>query len=70
MEHLKIANSVTIEQLNPLNFALKNQYFSNLITSALIVIPTATKISMEPVTVTKGFLSKAYIQNKFDYSNR
>ena len=58
METLKIANAVTIEQLNPLNFALKNQYFSNLITTALLIVPTATAIAGDSVRVVTGFLSK------------
>ena len=70
MEMLKIANTATIEELNPLNFALKNTYISNLLSTALIVIPTATKVVGETVKVMTGFLSRAYIKQTFEYTNK
>lgn len=71
MTLLKFADNVTMAELNPHNFALKNDYISNLISTALNVIPYANLvIGKEKVLVTKGFLSRSYIQQELQLPKR
>ena len=62
MNVLKFADKVTMNEMNPHNFALKNHYISNLISTALYVLPYANAcIGQQVVRVTRGFLSRSYI---------
>jgi len=64
MYDIVFAENVTIESLNPHNFAMKNEYIDNLISTAMLIVP---KIAMEHsgIRVLRGFLSNAYIRDNF-----
>lgn len=65
MKQLQFADNVTMTDLNPHNFALKNDYISNLVSTALMVIPIANAIvGSDSVMVKRGFLSRSYIQDE------
>jgi len=68
MKHeLKFADKVTMDELNPHNFALKNEYISNTISTALNVLPVINAIvGSDKVNVTRCFLSRRFI---FDEMN-
>ncbi len=65
MNKIKFADNVTMESLNPHNFALKNDYINNLVYTALAIIPYANEyIGADKVRVTRGFLSRKYMQDE------
>lgn len=71
MNELKFADNVTMRELNPHNFALKNDYISNLISTALNVIPYANEvIGSDRVRITRGFLSYSYIMQELNIPSR
>ena len=71
MNELKFADNVTMRELNPHNFALKNDYISNLISTALNVIPYANEvIGSDRVRITRGFLSYSYITQELNIPSR
>lgn len=57
---IKIGRKITYEDLNPHNFALKNRYVTNLLTTALAVIPTLEDFVGGSAYIKKGFTSKGY----------
>ena len=71
MSNIMFADNVTMAELNPHNFALKNDYISNLISTALAVIPYANLIiGKENIQVVRGFLSRSYIQQEMALPKR
>jgi len=59
---LKFADKVTMDDLNPHNFALKNEYISNTISTALNILPIINSIvGSDKVNVTRCFLSRKFI---------
>jgi len=64
MYDVVFAENVTIEALNPHNFALKNEYIDNLISTAWLVV-TRVAPEVEGIKVIKGFLSESYIRANF-----
>ena len=65
MNTLQFADNVTMTELNPHNFALKNDYISNLISTALKVVPYANSMfGSHNIKVKRGFLSRSYIQEE------
>lgn len=66
MEIMEICNGVSLENLNPMNFALKNEYFSNLVSCGVMVLPFLTETLDERIIVTRGFLSRSYILNNIE----
>lgn len=75
MYDLMFAENCSIEQLNPHNFALKNNYIDNLISTGMTLIPRLSNYGIGQVTVLKGFLSRAYVtQNigcfKYDFMHK
>ena len=68
---LMFADNITMSELNPHNFALKNDYISNLVSTALAVIPYANlMLGKDKVFVTNGFLSRSYIQQELNLPKR
>ena len=65
MAELTFANHITMKELNPHNFALKNTYISNLISTALNVIPILNEvIGVEHIKITRGFISNMYLRDR------
>lgn len=60
---IKLCDGITFENLNPLNFALKNAYISNLFSTGLMIIPRLAELAT--FTIEKGFLSKQYINDNY-----
>jgi len=66
---LIFAKNVTIDNLNPHNFALKNEYITNLISTALNTIPYANDLlGVDSVVISNGFASYKYM-NEVSLSN-
>lgn len=65
MYDIVFAENVTIESLNPHNFAMKNEYIDNLISTAMLIIP---KIACEHtgIRIIRGFVSAAYIRDNYN----
>lgn len=60
-EHIRLSN------VNPNNFALKNEYISNLMATCFSLIPTIVSVVGEDrVRVTRGFLSRQYMLDNLD----
>ena len=64
MNSLQISKAVEYPDLNPHNFALKNTYVSNLLTTALATLPTIERITGGVVGIVRGFDSKKSISCK------
>lgn len=65
MAELTFANNITMKELNPHNFALKNTYISNLISTALNIIPILNEvIGEDAIKVTRGFISNMYLRDR------
>ena len=62
---IKIVEGVFLDTLNPRNYALKNEYFSNLLSTAFMILPCVDRIVHEPIQVVKGFLSGSYLKEEF-----
>ena len=60
MFDVKFAENVTIESLNPQNFAMKNDYIDNLISTALLLIPKLCRVH-DDLIITRGFISHAHM---------
>lgn len=61
MNGLVITRAVEYSDLNPNNYALKNTYVSNLLTTAIATLPIIEKISEGVVSIVRGFESKKCI---------
>ena len=62
MRKLIFSEQITLHEINPHNFALKNDYISNLIDTAMLVIPPADALLPDRnLRVVTGFLSRSYI---------
>lgn len=66
-EQIVIANGVSISTLNPQNFALKNDYMDNLLSTAFMVFPIAIEVLGDRRFIIKrGFQSHAYITQEVE----
>lgn len=57
-----IVEGVSLEHLNPHNAALKNEYTSNLVSTAFLVLPHIYDVVEAPLRIKRGFLSMSYIK--------
>lgn len=64
MFNVKFAENISIESLNPHNFAMKNEYIDNLISTAWLIIPKIAT-DVDGLRVVKGFLSDAYMRQNY-----
>lgn len=64
MYDVKFAENVSIENLNPHNFAMKNDYIDNLFSTAWLIV---SKIGREQsgLKIIKGFLTAAYMREHY-----
>jgi hypothetical protein len=62
------AENVTIESLNPHNFAMKNEYIDNLISTAWLLIPKIAR-QQSGLRIVKGFLSDSYMRQHYRTDN-
>lgn len=62
------AENVTIESLNPHNFAIKNEYIDNLLSTAWLLIPKIG-VRQSGIRIIKGFLSEAYMRKHYKTDN-
>lgn len=60
---VKFAENVTIESLNPHNFALKNEYIDNLLSTAWLLIPAIGR-EYGDLKIIRGFMSEAYMRSQ------
>lgn len=60
---VKFGENTTLQNLNPLNFALKNEYADNLLSTALLIIPKVEEY--HKVEVITGFIAKAHLASTF-----
>ncbi|MFA7142569.1 MAG: hypothetical protein WC175_01110 [Candidatus Dojkabacteria bacterium] len=68
---LIFADYIRLSNINPHNFALKNEYISNLITTCMNIIPVVNSIvGKECTRVTRGFLSRQYMLDNLDIPER
>lgn len=69
MKQLKLAHGIKISDLNPHNFALKNDYMNNIISCGLILTDCISKCGFKnSVNIVKGFLSNSYIADNLAVS--
>ena len=59
-----LRNGFSIRDLNPENYALKNDYIDNLFTTAYQVIDKIAIPSGLNISIVRGFLSRNYIENE------
>ncbi len=55
---IKFTNEVTLENLNPLNYALKNEYIGNLISTGALILPRVQDHLAFPVVVKKAMVNR------------
>ena len=66
---LIFGDNIKMNNINPHNFALKNDYISNLMTTCLSIIPVVNRVvGKENSRVTRGFLSRQYMIDHFEMS--
>lgn len=59
----KLTNEIGLEELNPYNVALKNDYLDNLLTTAFSVIPNIYPVIGYPIIIKRAFCSYRLMQN-------
>lgn len=62
---IKIIEGVYIDSLNPINCALKNQYWTNTFCTAILVLPRVAKMIPEGIVVTKAFLPGSRLREEY-----
>ncbi len=66
-DQIIIAKGVSLSTLNPQNFALKNDYMNNLISTAFMAFPVAAEILGDrKFFVKRGFQSHAYVTEEVE----
>ena len=55
---IKFTNEVTLENLNPLNYALKNEYIGNLISTGALILPRVQDHLAYPVIIKKAMINR------------
>jgi hypothetical protein len=60
---IQIVEGVNLEDLNRKNFSLKNEYMSNLLSTAFLVLPNVYSAVKRELQVTKGFISGASVRD-------
>lgn len=69
-EEIVIIDGVTLTSLNPKNYALKNTYLSNILTTAFKTLPKVYEAVKEPLKVLRCFMSASYVNANFSYAKR
>lgn len=68
---LIFAEGITLNQINPHNFSLKNKYMDNLITTSMTVLPVIERsLENKQLKILKGFLSNSYALDRFETMTR
>ena len=58
MNEIKFTNDISLEHLNPFNYALKNDYMCNLFSTGLAILPALARTITYPIYVKKAMTSR------------